>query len=157
VSKLHALALFVAGLPAVAGAAPQEGGDGDRVGLIGTWYVVTLEMNGKRLPREAIKDLRFVFSADRIVRRKGRTIETEAAYRLDPSKAPKWLDMADPEGKHQATVPVIYSLEGVRLKLCFRADYKTLVEAKKPVPRPERFDGGEGSGQVLLVLERAKR
>jgi uncharacterized protein (TIGR03067 family) len=155
VRTLHALALFMAGLPA--GGPPQEAGAGDRARLIGTWYVVTLESDGKRFTREQIKDLRFVFTAERIVRRRGRTIESEAAYRLNPAKAPKWLDMLDPEGKHLATVPVIYSLEGVRLKLCFRADYKKLVEAQKPVPRPKGFDGGEGSGQVLLVLERVKR
>jgi uncharacterized protein (TIGR03067 family) len=157
VSKLLALALVVAGLPATAGGAPQEAAVGDQAQLIGTWYVVTLESDGKRFGREQIKDLRFVITAERIVRRKGRTIQSEAAYRLDATKMPKRLDMLDPEGKHLAAVPVIYSLEGVRLTLCFRADYKALVEAKKPVPRPKRFDGSEGSGQVLLVLERVKR
>jgi uncharacterized protein (TIGR03067 family) len=157
VNRLHALALTVVGLSAAAGGTPQDVGVGDQAQLIGTWFVVTLESDGKRFTREQIKDLRFVVSADRLVRRKGRTIQSEAAYRIDATKMPKRLDMLDPEGKHLAAVPVIYSLEGVRLTLCFRADYKVLVEANKPVPRPERFDGGEGSGQVLLVLERVKR
>jgi len=156
-NRLHVLALLVAGLPAVAADPQLEGGEADQLRLIGTWYVVTLEADGKRWTREEIKDLRFVFTAERIVRRKGRTIQSEAAYRIDPARGPKWLDMIDPEGKQTATVPVIYSLEGVRLKLCFRADYKKLFEANKPVKRPTRFDGGEGTGQVLLVLERAKQ
>jgi uncharacterized protein (TIGR03067 family) len=156
-TKLHALALLVIGIPAAAGGAPTEGGEADRLRLIGTWVVVELEADGRRFTRDEIKDLRFVFTAERIVRRKGRTIQSEAAYRIDPARMPGRLDMLDPEGKTAAAVPMIYVLEGVRLKLCFRADYKKLFEAGKPVKRPERFDGGDGSGQVLLILERAKR
>jgi uncharacterized protein (TIGR03067 family) len=150
VNWTHTLALLVASC------GPPEGGEVDRLRLIGTWYVVTLEADGKRWTREQIKDLRFVFTAERIVRRQGRTIQSEAAYRIDPAKGPKWLDMMDPEGRQAGTVPVIYSLEGVRLKLCFRCDYKRLFEANRPVKRPTRFDGAEGTCQVLLVLERRK-
>ena len=88
----------------------------------------------------------WTFGADNIVIHwKGKPEET-AAYNLDPSKAPKELDVTDNEkGK---TTPAIYSLEGDVLKVCAGSPG---VQA-----RPTELVSKEGAKTLLITLKRVE-
>jgi uncharacterized protein (TIGR03067 family) len=129
----------------------------EREKLTGTWSVVSVEANGQTAPAEATRDFRFIFTADRVTRKRGGKVESETGYRLDPSKTPRWIDLTGKEGGKDHAVPAVYSLEGDTLKLCFRTDYKKKTKAGEPLVRPTRLDGGRGSEQVVMTLRRDKR
>jgi uncharacterized protein (TIGR03067 family) len=129
----------------------------ERAKLVGAWTVVSVEVNGHKVPAEAIRNFQFVFTDAKMTRKRGDKVESEAGYRVDPSRSPKWLDALGPKGEKGPVVPGLYELAGDTLTVCFRNDYKkkdgTLVD--KP-QRPAKMEAGEGSGQVLMVLKREK-
>jgi uncharacterized protein (TIGR03067 family) len=141
----------------VAADTPEDAVKKEKEKLVGTWKVVSVEANGQKFPAEATKDFQFIFTADSLTRRKGGKLESRAGYKLDPSKSPKWLDMTGKTDGKDRSVPALYKLDGDTLTLCFRADYKKKDGKPNEVQkRPEKLDGGEGSEQVLMVLEREK-
>jgi uncharacterized protein (TIGR03067 family) len=154
--RRYVLVVLVAGLVAAVGATGDETQRKEKGSLAGTWRVTALEVDGKRVPPEAVKDVAFVFTADRVIRKKGGKVESEAGYRLDLSKTPRWMDWTGKENGKDMAIPALYRLEGDTLKLCFRMDYKKKAKAGEPLVRPARLDGGPGSEQVLMVLERQK-
>jgi uncharacterized protein (TIGR03067 family) len=144
--------LPLAGLLLAAEPAPEDAAARDKEKLVGTWAVVSVEANGQRFPAEMTRDHQFIFAADKLTRKKGGKLESEAAYRLDPAKTPKRMDFFDPKDAKQKVVPILYALEGDTLKLCFRTDYKKVTMRV----RPTKLDGGADSEQVLMVLKREK-
>src|SRR5262245_3878086 len=92
--------------------------------LVGNWNVMSVAANGQKFPPDAIKDFQFIFSADKLTRKKDGKVESESGYRIDPSKKPKWMDFLGPKEEKQKVVPILYELEGDTLKVCFRVDYK---------------------------------
>jgi uncharacterized protein (TIGR03067 family) len=142
-----AAGLALAAEPAAEGAVTKE-----KEKLAGTWAVTSVEANGHRVPAEATGDYQFIFTADKLTRTRDGKVESEAGYRVDPSRAPRWMDFLGPKGEKQKVVPILYALEGDGLTLCFRTDYK---RTDTPV-RPTKLDGGEGSEQVVLVLKRMR-
>jgi len=129
----------------------------DKEKLTGTWTVVSAEVNGMQVPAEALKDFQFIFTAEKMTRKKDGKVQSEAGYRIDPTKSPKWMDGLGPPGDKQPYVPTLYEIDGDTLKLCFRTDYKDKNRkvVENPV-RPTKLDGGAGTNQVLLVLKREK-
>jgi putative CocE/NonD family hydrolase len=137
---------------------PREDTDKkEREKLVGTWQVVSLVANGKKVPPEFLKDFQFIFTAESLTRKQGGKAVSGAGYKLDPSKSPKWIDMTGVTDGKEQSVPALYQLDGDNLTVCFPADYKNkegkLVKALK---RPQKLDGGEETGQVLMVLKREK-
>jgi uncharacterized protein (TIGR03067 family) len=118
--------------------------------LRGTWAVVKVVEEGKDKPEEA-EGVKLVFDGETItVKNAKRNREEKAKFRIDPSRAPKHLDLTplDREGKAQATLPGIYALDGDTLKLCL-----TEGDASK---RPGDFESKEGSNRILIELKREK-
>jgi uncharacterized protein (TIGR03067 family) len=150
------LTLVAAALLPAAGLSTQDRGNEPQEDLSGVWKVVWVETGGKVLPEEETRSLRYIITADRFIRTNDDKVESEAGYKLDSSKSPRWLNVFDPTGKQNTHVPMIYALEGDRLKLCFRVDFKANMQSNKPLVRPTRFNGEKGSMQVLIVLQRAK-
>jgi uncharacterized protein (TIGR03067 family) len=154
--RSHVLLVLAAGLLLAADAPNDDAVKKEKAKLLGTWKVASLEANGQKVPEEFIKDLRLVFTADALTRMKGDKAESGAGYRLDPSKTPKWLDMTGKTDGKDRVIPAVYALEEDTLKLCFPADYKKDGKLVDSLKRPEKLDGGEGSGQALMILKREK-
>jgi uncharacterized protein (TIGR03067 family) len=157
--RLRALVIGAAGVLLVAAEpSAEEAAKKERAKLAGTWKVVAVEANGVAVPDEAIKDFVFIFTDEKLTRKKDGKVESEAGYRIDPSKSPKWLDALGPkDDKAQKVVPGLYALEDDTLKLCFRTDYKKKDgKVGDDLPRPAKLDGGKDSQQVLMTLERQK-
>jgi uncharacterized protein (TIGR03067 family) len=137
---------------------PKDAVKKEKEKLVGTWKVGSVEVNGKKVPPEQIKDYQFIFTTDSLTRKQGGKAESGSGYKLDPSKSPKWIDMTGiTDGKEQS-IPAVYKLDGDTLTLCFRIDYKKKDGKPNEVQkRPKKLEGGEGSEQVLMVLKREKR
>jgi uncharacterized protein (TIGR03067 family) len=123
--------------------------------LVGTWKLVSLEIDGEKFTEEVTKTMRAVITATTMKTEFRSKDETADRYTLDPSKSPKHIDFPDPSEKGKdATVPGIYSLEGDTLKLCLPGDSKK--GGRAPWKRPTKFDANDGTGQMLMVFKRAK-
>ena len=114
--------------------------DAERV--VGTWKVVSAEDSGRKASEETIKNLKWTVTRDTITYKVGNKT-TRWAYKLDPARKPKWIDLT--EGDH--TRPAIYDLDGDTLKVCFAEG------AQKE--RPNAFESKPNSpNDVLIVLRR---
>src|SRR5262245_49893129 len=136
--------LLTAGL--ILGAAAQGGDDGDHEKVQGTWKLVSIEVKGKSAG-DKVKDHRVVFTKDKMTFKDGDKTRGEFAYKLDPAKKPKWIDMAPirKDGSPGKTAQGIYELNGDDLKICH------------PDPGQDRsmkFKSEPDS--VLIILKREK-
>jgi RNA polymerase sigma factor (sigma-70 family) len=80
--------------------------------LQGTWKEARVWFRGQEVPAA---NLEMTFAGDRFTMRADILPPTSAAFRVDPSKNPKEIDLFYPDG---ATNPGIYRLDGDRLRLC---------------------------------------
>jgi RNA polymerase sigma factor (sigma-70 family) len=117
----------------------------DQERLQGSWAVVAAEVSGKKASAEELKEIALTldFAGDKVLLTQGGGSE-EAAFRLDPTKDPKEIDLI--VGKtdvHRG----IYRLEGDRLTLC---------ESHPPQERPAAFASKAGAKfPMLLVFKRS--
>jgi RNA polymerase sigma factor (sigma-70 family) len=120
----------------------------DKDAILGTWKVVSVEVEGKEPDDEvgkALKDATLVITKDKIVWKIG-DAEREATYKLDPTTKPKAIDTFQDGHVNEG----IYALDGDTLKVCGPCN----VEGKG---RPTELATKEGSGTMLLVLKREAR
>jgi len=145
---------FALGLSA-AGAPPVD--TGDAKAIQGTWMVDRATFDGipeKDVPPDLVKEttaMRFTFRSDEMTIKhppgpppfeKGR--KEKSAYRLDPSKNPKQIDLSD-------SARGIYELKGDTLKLCWD------IRGKKN-GRPTKFGFDKDQATVVYyVLKREKK
>src|SRR5262245_30126494 len=115
--------------------------------LQGTWTVVSAEYDaGKTADEELIKNkgLKWEFVENKITVHFGDK-SRGMAYKLDPSKKLKELDLTYTEGRRKGkTDPAIYALEGDTLRICIGKD------------RPTEFVTKDESARYLLILKKEK-
>jgi uncharacterized protein (TIGR03067 family) len=116
-------------------------------GFEGTWRVVSLEIEGMKLPEKAIKDARLIIKGKEFTMK-----EQIATYRghftIDPRKKPKTIDLKFTAGPEKGNTSYgIYELKGDELKLCLT------ITGKK---RPKKFEARPKSGHGFEVLKRVK-
>lgn len=70
------------------------------------------------------------------------------AYKLDPAKTPKQMDLALAFDEDAWRIEGIYRFEGERLWIC--------MALRSKCPRPDAFETKKGDGRSLVLLERAK-
>jgi uncharacterized protein (TIGR03067 family) len=140
--------LLVSGLTAAP--VPKEDKDAvknELAKLQGSWRIVSYEIDGVKLPDEAIKDMVVTFKDSDYSFEDSKTTGTIAS--IDPTKKPKQIDYklcsGDEEGK---TELAIYELDGDKFKDCI---------AKPGKDRPTVFTARCGTGQSLIVYERVKK
>ena len=147
--KLHALAFlplfFLLGADETLdkGKAFQQ----DLAALQGTWKPVSMQSDGKFLPRERIGNIRLTIEGEKF------TFSTGAdshggLYKIDPAKDPKELDIVITRGDEKGKVYfVIYKFEDQKMIQCMK------VSNEK---RPGNFTGKAGSGNLFEIWERVE-
>jgi uncharacterized protein (TIGR03067 family) len=119
---------------------------GERQKLQGTWAAVSGETDGQPVPEDSVKQVRVIIKGDEIHFKPNRT-ENKVTFTLDPTKKPKLMSGTAQDGPDKGkTVPMIYELDGDRLKLCF--------DTKAGEKQPTEFATKPGSGLLLFVLKR---
>jgi uncharacterized protein (TIGR03067 family) len=126
-------------------AAAKENKDKDK--LQGLWVVESREVNGKTTPAADLKALKVTINDGTITIDDGEK-KQNIPYKIDPSRKPKSIDLANTGIDGKETTPAIYELNGDSLKLCW---------SEKTEERPTEFTGKSGSGQTLMVFKRVKK
>jgi len=115
----------------------------------GSWQLVRYEAAEETLPPEAVAQIRFTFTDNRLVVRQGAKKEDEATFTIDPTKTPKEIDITAGKGPNAGKVSKgIYAFEGDTLKLCAAAPGQK---------RPTEFKSDRASRAGVLVLRREKK
>src|SRR5438876_666076 len=87
----------------IAADAPSDAAKKDLAAMQGTWTLVALEVNGRLVPEDKIKDTVVVIKANQYITKiKDKTFPT--SFTLDPSKKPKAIDMVFLEGEKKDKV-----------------------------------------------------
>jgi uncharacterized protein (TIGR03067 family) len=122
----------------------------DRAKIQGTWKVVEVVFKGQTIPEEQSKEMRFVFTEDKmtIMGFPGRD-KREYTYSLDPAATPRAIDPLALDGPFKDKKrPAIYELDGDSLKVC--------IPSKETKDRPTEFKSPRDSNLGLFVLRRVK-
>lgn len=139
--KLQVVPTLLVGLLLAAAPAKPEA-RGDPEALQGTWTVVSAEDSGREWP---IQGHQVQITNDKIVLKKGDTVQEEWGYKLDPSKSPKWIDLTI---RKAGPFPGIYELKGDDLIICFN---------ETPPERSTEFVSKPNSpNDILITLKRTK-
>jgi uncharacterized protein (TIGR03067 family) len=136
-------AVLIVAVPASAEDKPK-----DEEAIQGTWTVVSKEMGGKKTPDADLKALKVTIKDGTLTVDDGKK-KDKLAYKLDPSKTPKAIDLTGDKGDGKMTTPAIYELDGDTLKICW--------SEKVPEDRPTELTGKADSGQTMMVLKREKK
>ena len=97
-----------------------------------------------------VKGLKMTFTKEKIVTEMPDGTKRESAYKLDPTKTPKAIDIEVASGEHKGVVYLgIYELDGDTLRICF-------AMPDRPV-RPTEFSAGKGSVRALSEFKREKK
>jgi uncharacterized protein (TIGR03067 family) len=142
--RLLCLSLAFLGVGLVAAADEDAKKEYER--FTGTWKFASIEVDGKKVPEEALKGA-LILKGDKWTLKHGDETGS-GTYKVDLSKKPKTIDIEIMEGPQKGeTMKGIYKLEG---------DTYTVCLAFKGKDRPTDFASKPGSGHVLEVLKREK-
>jgi len=125
-----------------AGGEKKATGPTPQAELGGTWSVVSMEDDGRKVSSSRANTLRFQFSAKKLTMRILEQVIAETEYTADGTKQPATIDLTY-EGE---PTPGIYQLKGDDLKICL---------GRSAEERSSKFESEEGSpSRVLIVLKR---
>lgn len=145
---LAACAVLGVALAAFAGSKPA----GDREKLQGSWTLVRVVHDGKKVTDTRSLGSRVLIKGDRITATDEDNKEVYVVtYTLNPKASPKQIDMTIASGKEKErgkTAEGIYSLKGDTLRICY-----SYAKGK----RPRGFTTKEGDKEILLEMKRKKR
>jgi uncharacterized protein (TIGR03067 family) len=114
----------------------------------GTWKFASLEMNGMKLPLDALKKASLTLKGDQFTYDEGSGV-SKGTFKIDPGKNPKTIDITFTEGPSKGDALLgIYELEGDVYKVCL---------GMKGAKRPTEFSATKDSQQVLEILHREKK
>ncbi|HMF14628.1 MAG TPA: TIGR03067 domain-containing protein [Gemmataceae bacterium] len=140
---LLVLAFFVPVSPA---ALAEEAAKKDPELFQGTWALVSAIHDGRKSAPEKIKTVKLTFSGEKLTVHGEKGMES--AFKLDPSKKPKEIDVTPGDGPDRGKVlRGIYELMDEELKICI---------GKAGKERPTEFASKENSGVVLIELKRER-
>jgi uncharacterized protein (TIGR03067 family) len=122
----------------------------DRASLQGVWVCTKVSFNGQTLDatndKQVPRPLTVTFDGDKIVFAQGDDKGPGTAYKIDPSKKPKAIDIGTAKG--------IYAIDGDSLKLKY---FKEKDQDDKRNVQPADFGTKEGDGFASFELMRQKK
>jgi uncharacterized protein (TIGR03067 family) len=138
---------LVAGAWLALAAGPGRGADADKDELQGVWIATSIETNGAPAPAREVEGTRFTFTGEKVLVRhpKDGGKEEEGAFKADPKKSPRHLDITI----RNKTLHGIYEVKGDELKVCYET-------GDKRENRPTRFATRKEEESVLIVFKRQK-
>src|SRR5437660_163197 len=114
----------------------------------GTWRFESIEMEGKAVPADVLKDAVLTLDGDKFTV-KVPMVTYKGTFKVDVSKKPKTIDVTYTEGPEKGkTSRGIYELEGDTYKVCMDPEGKQ---------RPTKFETKKDSPFILEVLKREKK
>lgn len=120
-------------------------------GADGSWVLVGMEQDGKKLPAEAIDKLKMTLTIKGekfTITMDGKVID-KGTSKFDDTKKPVTVDIKSEDGPNAGkTILAIVVVDGDSMKACYDLDGKT---------RPKEFSTTEGSGHVLILYKRAAK
>jgi uncharacterized protein (TIGR03067 family) len=115
--------------------------------LGGTWEGVRAVLDGKEVPRPKEKPTA-TFHDGTYALKEGEKVQEEGAARIDPTTAPRSLDLLPASGPYKGmTLLGIYEVRGDSCRVCL---------ARPGKPRPKAFESKAGSGHELFTFKRVK-
>lgn len=119
----------------------------DQRDIQGEWTITSCMDGGKV---EGLNGARFVFTGDSVnIFKESGEEQEKGTFKLDPSKAPKWIDFT--AGEKNRKSPGIYELKGDSLRICLNGN------VAKIEGRPTKFASEvESPNDTLIELRRAE-
>lgn len=140
------MALVVGLLVVAAGPRPDPSEDLEK--FQGTWWTVSMVVDGRKVSAETLKERRVVVRDNKYVVFDGDDVIQHGTFKLDPSTMPRQIDTTPATGPNAGkTDKGIYELKDGVIQFCY---------APPGEARPEKFSAEEGSGRWLVTDHRKK-
>jgi uncharacterized protein (TIGR03067 family) len=131
-------------IPALVWADAKDDAKAELKKFAGTWKVLSVEADGKKIPDEEREKARLIFDGENVTFKEFGGKDDKKTFKIDPSKKPATIDIEGPAGEKEG-VKGIYKFEDGKLTIC----------ASDKGERPTEFKAGDKV--VLLVLEKEKK
>jgi uncharacterized protein (TIGR03067 family) len=116
--------------------------------IAGDWQPTKMEIDGKSLPAEDVKEFLIIMSQGKYVAKRSGEVIDEGKSKIDGSKSPKHLDLTASVGDAKDKTRLgIYEVKGDTMKLVIAAADKE---------RPAKFESPEGSGSIYIEFAKKK-
>jgi uncharacterized protein (TIGR03067 family) len=113
--------------------------------LKGTWTIVSMELNGQKVPEEQLKGQSLTFEGEKVTIKRKNDAET-GTYKIDASQKPGHLDITPSDGPQKdKAMKMIYQLDGDTLKIGGAKNEND--------DRPKKFE----MAAMILTLKREKK
>jgi len=120
---------------------------GDVKLLEGKWMVVSAELSGEALPKEATKSMLLTLTGEKYQFTDGKSND-QGTVKIDATKKPKEMDITGAEGPNKGkTFLAIYDIQGDTFRVCYDLTGKG---------RPSEFATKKGAALFLVTYQRAK-
>ncbi|HEV8059948.1 MAG TPA: TIGR03067 domain-containing protein [Gemmataceae bacterium] len=148
-SRYFCLGLFVCGM-LTAGKAPADDPKAPKPDTVleGTWTLVNLEWEGRKISDEDLVNGTMTIKANKYVfKMQKNENDEEGTLKIDAGKKPATIDLDILTGRSKGKKQVgIYELDGTSLRFCFSDPGE--------MERPKEFKAGEGSKQTLFGFKK---
>jgi uncharacterized protein (TIGR03067 family) len=116
----------------------------------GTWRLRSKEEDGKKFSAEEIKDvIATIDGMGQVSVQRGGKVINEGTMKLDPTKAPKTIDVTFTAGERKGkSVKGLYEIDSGTFRVCI---------GRPGAERPTEFSAKAGSGCILIVYKREQK